>query len=166
MRELPALCECFPSSEFSVYLRSGQPGRAGNGKHVSFGVLCEHLRAFARVSQKPVRGRNGAGDRTNSPSREPDEVQKALEAQRREGKTLKIHHLFVMVMGNRKPLNIHKSLAMGERKPSNIHYFFKWQSENLRIFTTFLQWESENLRIFITVLQWESENLRIFITFL
>ena len=67
-----------------------EPGRAGNGKHVMFGVLCEHLRAFAWVSQKPVRRRKGAGDRTNHPSREPDEVPKALETQRieREGEKL------------------------------------------------------------------------------
>ena len=86
-----------------------EPGRAGNGKRVWFGVLCEHLRAFALVSQKPVRGRTGAGARTNSPSREPDEAQKALEAQRRENifdysplfvrrakNFLNIHHLLVM----------------------------------------------------------------------
>ena len=55
-----------------------------------FGVLCEHLRAFAWVSQKSVRRRKGAGDRTNHPSREPDEVPEALETQRieREGEKL------------------------------------------------------------------------------
>ena len=73
-----------------------KPGRAGNGKRVWFGVLCEHPRAFAWVSKKPVQGRNGAGACTNSPSREPDEAQKALEAQRRNRKPLNIHHFFVM----------------------------------------------------------------------
>ena len=72
--------------------RAPKTGRAGNGKRVWFGVLCEHLRAFALVSQKPVRGRTGAGARTNSPSREHDEAQKALEAQRRERTTLNIHY--------------------------------------------------------------------------
>ena len=92
-----------------------KPGRAGNGKHVRFGVLCEHLRAFARVSQKLVRGRKGAGARTNSPSREPDEAQKALEApwrereRERERNTLNIHHFFVR---RAKPSNIHNFLVM------------------------------------------------------
>ena len=100
-----------PRADFYIF-PSGirpKPGRAGNGKHVWFGVLCEHLRAFAWVSQKPVRGRKGAGARTNSPSREPDEAQKALEAQRRERKSVNIHHF---LLGERKPSNIHHLLVM------------------------------------------------------
>ena len=50
-----------------LLLLQPKPGRAGNGKRVWFGVLCQHLRAFALVSQKPMRGRTGAGTRTNSP---------------------------------------------------------------------------------------------------
>ncbi len=70
-----------------------KPGRAGNGKRVWFGVLCERLRAFAWVSQKPVRGRKFARARTNSPSHERDDAQQVLGAQRRERKTFNIHHV-------------------------------------------------------------------------
>ena len=99
-----------------------KPGRAGNGKRVWFGALCEQLRAFAWVSQKPVRGRKGAGACTNSPSHEPDETQKALEAQRRNRKPLNIHHLF----GNGLAKNFEYSLLfeIGKRKPLDIHHLF------------------------------------------